>query len=348
MKIIYRYIIIFSFLFFILLGCNESRYTQRDISLKERKVFEVNSSIKSMVYFDNVIGFAGDNGMFGMIDLNHNTINTSVQKYKEIYPEYQSVVATSSDFMMLSKKNPSIIYKTEKNKMETVFLDENNDIIYNGLTFINDKVGITVGNTSNDYFFILKTTSGGFSWEKIDKKILKSKLGETIYSISNTSVTNNGADFLFVTAGTDSNLYIFSDNIEKLEKYPLPFKEGNDFQGAFSVDFYNESIGVVAGGTLQNDKEVKNNLALTFDRGKSWKVIPNKIGNINCIKYLPESDGNELILTSKNGVFFSSDKGFTWKKLSDEVFNIVECINNKNVAFSSDKKIKIVELIEKR
>lgn len=345
MKSILTKIIAFIGLFIFSVSCTEKKYTSREVILKEKKVFEVNGTINAMSYLDNAIGFSGNDGLFGMIDLQHFTINISQQKYKDSFLNYDIAYFTETDFFMLSSYNPSVLYKTGQNKLEIIFESENDSISYNGIAFFDKNNGILIGNTIDNYFSVIKTNDGGNSWTKITENLPQKKPNEFISTLSNSSVISRNGIIYFVTASEDSNLYILNQNGLKWEKYPLPIVKGSHLKGVKTLDFFSEQQGVVAGGDAYKEKESENNLALTFNGGKSWEVIPNTMGHINCIQYIPETDGNELILSSRSGIWFSSDKGYTWKNISTEVCRSVVCINRDKIALLLDDKIKIAELI---
>lgn len=345
MKPILLSIVTFLSAFIFLISCNDNKkYSPRNVVLKEIKTFEFNNNINAITYSDNVVAFAGDNGLFGMIDLNTFAVNSSQQKHKDFFPNFHSVAFTDSNFFMISYPHPIIIYKTGKKEMELVFEDDEDLVSDNHFAFLDNKTGIVIGNKFDDYFSILKTTDGGYTWHKVTENFPPADPDEAISNISSSALVAVGNKFYFVTQGKFSHIYIYNKNVERQEKYKLPIQHGKNYQGAYSTDFYSEEQGVVAGGNPDDKNDSQDNLLLTFDGGKSWESITNNIGKIHCIKYIPNTMGNELILNSQSGIWFSSDKGYTWKKISDEIFYYIACIDTNKIALSNTNKIKIIEL----
>lgn len=327
---------------FLLVGCGQNSH---EVFLKERHHFSIDSSVRAITYFDNVIGFAGSQGVFGLIDLHKLTLNHSVQKHQDIFPEFRAVAATSSDFFMLSAGNPALLYKTEPHTMQLVYTQNQENTFFNAMKFRNEKEGFAVGDPDkNGFFQILKTHNGGKNWY-VFVNLPLSETNEHLFAASNSCLSVSENTIRFVTGGATSHFYTLIDT--NWEKYPLPLQSGTPWQGAYSVDFFNDKQGIVAGGDSQNPQTTQNNLALTFDGGKTWKNVANSMGYISCIQYLPQTNGKEIIATGTSGIWYSSDQGKHWKKLSDEEFYAITCIDTQRFVVSKDKTIKIFELIKK-
>ncbi|GIZ16080.1 WD40/YVTN/BNR-like repeat-containing protein [Capnocytophaga catalasegens] len=343
MKQTILYIIIGTFL---LGNCSSDKYITRNIELKERKNFEIPTSVRAMVHFDNVVGFAGSEGVFGLIDLGKLTMNYSTISYNNQYPDFRMVSATPTDFLMLSVASPALLYKTEMNQMNLVYKDENENIFYNAMIFRDEKTGFAIADPIDGNLCLIKTINGGISWEKVTTHLPKLATNEFIFAASNSSLCVLENDIRFVTGGSKSHLYILSE--QNYTKYPLPLQKGSSSKGAFSVDFYNENQGIVVGGDYKNLSESIGNIALTSDGGKTWKTVENTMGYLSCVKYIPNTSGNEIIVTGDSGIWFSADKGNTWKQISKEGFYAIACIDKHSIMASRNKQIKLFDLINNK
>ena len=103
---------------------------------------------------------------------------------------------------------------------------------------------------------------------------------------------------------------------------------GNGSQGIYSVDFYNENIGIIVGGDYSKPNENKANKAITSDGGKTWTLVadgesPNYKSSV---KYIPRTKGKEVIAVGKTGVSFSNDGGRTWKDVSKEGYYAIDFV----------------------
>lgn len=319
---------------------------EKEVFLKEKHQFAIDSEVRALAFFDNVIGFAGSKGVFGLIDLHKLTINHSIQKHNDTLPDFRAVTATPSDFFMLSAGSPALLYKTERNAMKLVYYEAHQHTFYNAMAFEDTQRGIAIGDANeNGRFSIIETTDGGNSWHTLSV-LPESSEKEHLFSASNSCLLVGKGHLKFVTGGAFSHFYTYTTS-KQWQKYQLPLQQGSPSKGAFSLDFFDEKQGIVAGGDYQNPQESNNNLALTFDGGITWENIENTMGYISCIKYLPQRKGNELIATGSNGIWLSWDKGRNWKKVSNEGFHSIVCISAEKFVASKNQSIKIFEIKEK-
>jgi hypothetical protein len=84
---------------------------------------------------------------------------------------------------------------------------------------------------------------------------------------------------------------------------------------------YKRDEGIIVGGDYQNPKEAKNNLALTTDRGATWKLGSGLTGYRSGVTYV---DSETIVAVGTNGSDVSRDGGKTWRPLGDENLNAVQ------------------------
>ncbi len=115
--------------------------------------------------------------------------------------------------------------------------------------------------------------------------------------------------------------------------------------GIFTADFYNETIGFIAGGNYEKPNQNFQNKALSTDGGKTWKLVSENsgFGYASCVQFVPNSNGKKLICVGSSGLFFSNDKGSTWTQLSrDSSLFTIRFIDEKTaIAAGKDKIIRI-------
>ena len=128
--------------------------------------------------------------------------------------------------------------------------------------------------------------------------------------------------------------------------YNTPIVQGTATKGIYSVAFYSENEGIICGGDYTDKFGNSANKAVTFNGGKTWKVVAeNKAPKyVSCVQYVPNTEGKELFAVSTNGIFYSKDKGENWEKVSDESFYTIRFVN-QNIAWlageNSIAKMKI-------
>jgi hypothetical protein len=94
--------------------------------------------------------------------------------------------------------------------------------------------------------------------------------------------------------------------------------------GIFSITFWNALQGVAVGGDYTQEREAKNNVAVTSDGGRTWTLTggtttPN--GYRSCVVFIPGTATPTLITVGPSGTDYSTDGGKSWKSIGTEGFH---------------------------
>ena len=119
--------------------------------------------------------------------------------------------------------------------------------------------------------------------------------------------------------------------------------------GIFTTSFVNDNEGIIMGGNWEDKLNTQATKAKTSDGGKNWTLIDNKAipGYISCVKYVPQSKGNKLFAVSTEGIFYSSNSGDTWKKISNKGFYSIAFVDKDTAWLSGHQKIAKMKLNNK-
>ncbi len=333
MRILLPFLIVILFL-----SCSEKPKNEPFTSVEVEIIYEDSVSIRAIEVMGNSLGYAGSNGIFGSVDLTTEKVRESIEKYHTIIPEFRSVAHTSTDFFMLSIANPALLYKTGENgRMELVYTEEGESVFYDALTFWNDSEGIAVGDSMDGCLSILITRDSGNTWNKLPCSELPEGIeDEGAFAASNTNIKVFGDKTWIAT--TKGRIYFSGDKGKTWEIQKTPIASDAETQGIFSIDFYDENLGVIIGGDFQKPDINKGNKAITTDGGKSWQLMADGQNPQykSCIQFVPGSEGNSLVAIGFTGLSYSSDRGVSWKQLSDEPFYTIR-FQNENVAYAAGK-----------
>ncbi|MFX0556724.1 WD40/YVTN/BNR-like repeat-containing protein [Maribacter sp. CXY002] len=335
----------FGLLVFILFfSCSETKVHEPFHSVKINSLYQDSISIRAIELMGNSLAFAGSNGIFGSIDLQAGKVRTNIQKYDTLVPEFRAVAHTATDFFMLSVANPALLYKTgEQGSMELVYREEDEAVFYDAMTFWNDKEGIAVGDSMNGCLSIIITRDGGSTWNKLPCSDLPEGIeGEGAFAASNTNIVVKGNKAWIAT----TKRILYSGNKGKTwVQFSTPILTDEPTQGIYSMDFYNENLGVVIGGDYTKPNKNTSNKAITKDGGNTWDLIADGRlpGYKSCIQFVPNTNGKEMVAIGFTGISYSFDMGETWKNLSDESFYTIR-FKNDSLAYAAGKN-KIAELI---
>ncbi|MDO6819357.1 oxidoreductase [Zobellia sp. 1_MG-2023] len=322
----------------LLVSCAQEQKNKPFTSVTIETVYEDSVSIRAIELMGNSLVYAGSNGIFGSVDLATGKVRESTEKYRTTIPEFRSVAHTSSDFFMLSVANPALLYKTGENgRMELVYTEEGESVFYDAMTFWNDTEGIAIGDSMDGCLSILITRDGGNTWEKLPCSQLPSGIeGEGAFAASNTNIKVIGDKTWIAT--TKSRIYFSGNKGKTWQIQQTPIQSEAETQGIFSIDFYDENLGVAIGGDFTRPEINSGNKALTIDGGKTWQLMADGQNPQykSCIQFVPGSKGNGLMAIGFTGISYSADRGATWTQLSDEPFYTLRFQNTK-VAYAAGK-----------
>lgn len=306
-------------------------------------------SVRAILTDENYLWYAGDNGNYGKI----NIANSEVTKYKIFTDikinEIRSIAQTKDHIFLLTVGNPANIYKITKldNIQQIVYTEIDENVFYDSIQFKDELNGMAMGDPTSNCLSVIITNDGGNNWKKISCDDLpKTVQGEAAFAASNTNLIHKKSKTFMVSGGKKSRLFTSKDFGKSWEVYNTPIIQGEEMTGIFSTDFYNDKIGFVTGGNYMKPNDNSMNKAITFDGGKTWKLVSNGkgFGYGSCIQFVPESKGRALVSVGANGIHFSNDYGNSWIQINDDAELYTIRFFNSSVAYAAGRN-KIVKLI---
>ena len=323
----------------------KQEYIVRSFESVNIQKFDIDStSIRAIVAVNaNELLFAGSRGDIGLTEDGGKTWNFEYLKYQDsIAPHFRSLAKTSSAVFALSIANPALLYKISSGTNKIVYKEEHEKAFYDAMTFLDDKTGIAIGDPIGGCTSIIMTYDGGETWSKIDcSNLPEVKEGEASFAASNTNIAFYKNTIWVVTGGTRARILKSTDKGKTWDIFETPIIQGNGPQGIYSVDFYNENIGIIMGGDFSKPNENKANKAITNDGGKTWTLVAD--GDVpnykSAVKYIPGTKGKEVIAVGKTGVSFSNDGGKTWKDISKDGYYAIEFVDKNTAWLSGHQKI---------
>jgi photosystem II stability/assembly factor-like uncharacterized protein len=261
----------------------------------------------------------------------------NVQKHDSLLPEFRAVAHTSTDFFMLSVASPALLYKTGYNGMVLVYKEEGKNVFYDAMTFWNDDEGIAIGDTVNGCLSIIITRDGGLSWHKVSCTDLPQGIeDEGAFAASNTNIKTIGDKVWIGT--TAANIYYSGDKGVTWKRTTTPIVKDQPTQGIYSIDFYDENLGIVMGGDYTEPNDKNANKAITKDGGRTWYLIADgqEPDYKSCVQFVPNSKGKGIVALGFTGISYSNNTGISWSKLSDESFYTIRFVND-TIAYAAGK-----------
>ena len=330
-----------------LISCksNQIIYT----SVKIDTLFTDKISIRPISISDDKVFYAADKNRVGVIDLNNNSKNEYAIEKDNLKLEFRSIAQTSSSIFIANVGNPAFIYKFSKDlqQKELVYEEHNEKVFYDSMQFWNDQEGIAIGDPIENCFCMLITRNGGATWTKVTCSNLPDLAeGEAAFAASNTNIVIKGGKTWIVSGGKKARVFFSSDKGKTWSVNNSPVIQGEAMTGIFTADFYNEKIGFIAGGNYEKPNQNFGNKALTTNGGKTWDLVSENqgFGYASCVQFVPDSKGKQLVSVGANGIYYSSDKGNSWKQFSSDssLFTIRFINKSTAIAAGKDKMVRLV------
>ena len=335
-----------SLILLFLLSCKEDIKEKVYSSVEVQELYKDSTiSVRAIELMPGSLAFAANNGLYGTIDVAINKVRSNTMKYDSITPQFRAVAHTASDFFMLSVDNPALLYKTgDEGKMELVYKEEAEGVFYDSMTFWNNKEGIAVGDSMNGCLSIIITRDGGNTWKKLSCEELPEGVeGEGAFAASNTNIEVIGDKTWIAT--TEGAIYYSPNKGESWEKMQTPIIKDEPTEGIYSIDFYDENLGIAIGGNYTKPQANKANKAITKDGGNTWKLLADgqEPNYKSCIQFIPNTNGNGLVAVGFTGIAYSKDQGEHWKSISGESFFTLRFLNDSTAyAAGSGRIAKII------
>ncbi len=321
------------------------KYTQVEVqSLLKEKL-----SIRAILTDENYLWYAADKGNYGKINLKTNEITSYKIKSDTVVNEIRSIAQTKDFIFLLPVANPAHIYKISKkdNSQQIVYSEINEKVFYDSMQFKDELNGMAMGDPTEDCLSVIITNDGGTSWRKIScDNLPKVVEGEAAFAASNSNLMLKKTKTFMVSGGKKSRLFVSDDFGNNWQVHDTPIVQGEAMTGIFSADFYDDEIGFVTGGNYEKPNDNANNKAITFDGGKTWKLVSNGqgFGYGSCVQFIPNSKGKALVAVGANGIHYSDNFGSSWIQLNeDKDLYTIRFLDSKT-AFAAGRN-KIVKLV---
>jgi photosystem II stability/assembly factor-like uncharacterized protein len=278
---------------------------------------------------DSTVWFAGSNGCYGYTEDNGKSWHVDSTRINAFKPEFRSMAVTNDHtIFMLNAGWPSYLLRSDdkgKNWNE-VYSNQGKDVFFDSMKFRDEKNGIAVGDPVDGCFIIIITHDGGETWQQVDCAVLpKAEHDEASFSSSNTCVDVFKDDIWIATGGGSARVLHSPDVGKQWRAYATPIVSGETMTGIFSMDFYDQRHGFIAGGNYDKKNINLKTKAATHNGGKKWNLVADgqPPGFGSCVQYQPGSKAKTLIIAGLPGIYMSNDGGKHWIELKDESGNPV-------------------------
>ncbi len=338
-------------LFFFLLIPNAIS-SQIDYWVTIDTVLSKNISIRAILVDGDKLWYTGNTNQLGYYNFKTGELREKLIESDSLKLEFRSIAQNSKSIFIANIGNPAFVFKIDKSDMNItkVYIENHEKVFYDSMQFWNESEGIAVGDPTDECLSIIITRDGGFSWKKVAcSNLPKVADGEAAFAASNTNICIKGNKTWIVSGGVKSRVF-YSDNKGKSWNFTdSPIIQGQAMTGIFTADFYNERTGIVAGGNYEQPEQNFSNKAITNNGGKSWKLIADNkgFGYTSCIQFVPNSKASKIVSVGASGLYYSDDKGNSWKQLIQDKTLFTIRFVDEHTAFAAGKN-KIIRIVFKK
>jgi photosystem II stability/assembly factor-like uncharacterized protein len=237
--------------------------------------------------------------------------------------EFRDVYAVDADTAYVLAAGPgsrSRIYKTTDGGTSWAlqFTNRDSSAFYDCFDFWTAERGIALSDGVGGHLLLRRTTDGGAHWDIPPADSLPSaQKGEGGFAASGTCVVALAGRFAWIGTGAADTARVLrsEDGGRTWQPAATPIAAGN-FAGIASVAFRDTLHGIVAGGKLGSPTEFSDNVAVTADGGRTWRLAgrPGFSGAVYGAAVVPDRPGS-VVAVGPRGLAYSRDDGATWTTL---------------------------------
>lgn len=297
-------------------------------------------SIRAIEIMGKNLAFTANNGIYGLYNEKTGEVKTNILEEGGIKPEFRAVGSTATDFFMLSVGSPALLYKTgDAGQMELVYREDHVKAFYDSMVFWNDLEGIAMGDPTKGCLSVIITRDGGENWEKLNcDQLPAAEEGEAAFAASNSNIAVVKEKTWIISGGKKSRVFYSPDKGKSWEVFETPLVQGKETTGGYSIDFYDKDLGFIIGGDYTDPDENSANKAISTDGGKTWELIAEgeEPGYKSSVRFVPNSEGKQIVATGFTGISYSKDAGKSWKTFSKEGFYTLRFLND-STAYAAGK-----------
>jgi len=275
-----------------------------------------------------VVWASGVGGTFVRTTDGGRTWRSGVVKGAELlqFRDVHGVSAQEAYLLSAGVGEDSRIYKTVNGgrTWKLQFKNQNPNTFYDCFDFWSPDRGITMADAVNGLFPVIRTTNGE-DWIRIARKLPPAQAGEAAFAASGTCVATHGRHQAWIATGAAEKARILAttDGGNTWKAYGTPIVQGTPASGLFTVAFRDSRHGILAGGDLDAPDAFSDNVAVSGDGGKTWKLVSGTPfpGAAYGLSYVPvrhhRQNERRVVITGPGGAAWTANEGKKWHLLPE-------------------------------
>jgi len=230
------------------------------------------------------------------------------------FRDVDAIDARTAYILSIGNGDASRILKTTDGGSNWVeqFVNPDADAFFDAMSFWDADHGIAFSDSANAQFRIIATADGGRTWSRLGG-LPPALENEGAFAASGTNVAVWGDRHVWIGTGAAAKARVLrsSDRGKTWAIADTPIPAGPS-AGIYSIAFRDALHGIVVGGDYAKEDLALENVAVTDDGGKTWRLAPGVGGFRSVVTYFPASSGPNLLALGPSGADISTDDGRTW------------------------------------
>jgi len=320
-------------------------------SVAVQTLLEDSLSIRAIKVINDKIWYVSQQGKYGALDFEGNVVFEGIIERNNSPQPLRGISSDNHYVYLMAIQKPAAIYRhllSDLSVFEKVYEDLHPEAFFNTIIFDNNGKGVVFGDTYDHELYLLKTEDGQH-WKRVKSDQLPvMEKGEHAFAASNTVAMLNNEKIWLASGGSKARVFYSKDFGKTWLIQNTSILSGSPMKGIFSLDFYDDHKGVLAGGDYDMPDFFENNLAITNNGGGLWSAVSSAgqqehPGFISCVKFVPSGEGNHLVSIGSNGIFYTDDGAINWKKFSGEskLYTFEFISSNQAIAAGKNKIIML-------
>lgn len=223
------------------------------------------------------------------------------------------------------------------------YADSTPGIFLDGLAFLDPKRGVAFGDPIGGRFVILTTENGGATWTPSEGAPAALQ-GEAAFAASGTAiVAQPGGIWIGTGGGPRARVLHSADGGRTWTGFETP-ATGGASKGLFGLALGTGGTGIAVGGDYRRPAASAENLLLTADGGRTWRVGSSE--GLAGIQYgAAHAGGDGFVSAGPPGSALSLDGGRTWTRIDGPGFNTVSCAGSLAACWAAGTDGRIARLV---
>jgi photosystem II stability/assembly factor-like uncharacterized protein len=269
---------------------------------------------------------------------------TSTLQFRDV----EAFDADTAVILSIGTGTDSRIYRTSDagRTWSLVFVNDEPQAFYDCMAFFDKHRGLALSDPVNGRFRILATSDGGRSWHVVDAEMPPALPGEFAFAASGQCITTaGGRDAWFGTGGgAIARVFHSGDRGRTWTVANTPIRSGPT-AGIFALAFRDSRHGLASGGDFNSPAASPDALALSDDRGRSWRLVPDAPNQYR--SGATWVTGTDAIIVGPTGSDASFDQGRSWQRFDSGSFDTVDCAGGL-ACWASGEQGRVAHLVRNR